>query len=86
MYDELIKRLREAAQWADKGLVITPSVCLEAADAIEELQKKLCNWCGVCPEERRRPSDCEIIYPNLGVPEVSIIPAEENAEPPKGGK
>lgn len=35
--DELIKRLRNAAQWADKGLVITPSVCLEAADAIEEL-------------------------------------------------
>jgi len=37
MYDELVKRLRNAAQWADKGLVITPSVCLEAADAIEEL-------------------------------------------------
>lgn len=38
--DELIKRLRNAAQWADKGLVITPSVCLEAADAIEELVRK----------------------------------------------
>lgn len=36
-YDNLVKRLRNAAQWADKGLVITPSVCLEAADAIEEL-------------------------------------------------
>lgn len=40
MYDELVKRLRNAAQWADKGLVITPSVCLEAAKAIEELQAK----------------------------------------------
>lgn len=40
MYDELVKRLRNAAQWANKGLVITPSVCLEAADAIEELSEK----------------------------------------------
>ena len=39
MYDELIQRLRNAAQWADKGLVITPSVCLEAADAIENTSK-----------------------------------------------
>lgn len=41
MYEELVKRLRLAAQWADKGLVISPSVCLEAADAIEEMQGKL---------------------------------------------
>lgn len=41
MYDDLVKRLRNAAQWADKGLVITPSVCLEAADAIEELSAKV---------------------------------------------
>ena len=40
MYDELVKRLRNAAKWADKGLVITPSVCMEAADAIEELSKQ----------------------------------------------
>lgn len=39
--DELVKRLRNAARLADKGLVITPSVCLEAADAIEELIVKL---------------------------------------------
>ena len=39
MYDELIKRLRHTAQLADKGLVILPSVCFEAADAIEELSK-----------------------------------------------
>lgn len=37
MYDYLIWRLREAAKWADKGLAIMPSVCLEAADAIERL-------------------------------------------------
>ena len=37
MYEEQIKRLRISAQWADKGLVITPSICLEAADVIEQL-------------------------------------------------
>ncbi len=39
MYDDLVKRLRNAAQWADKGLVIMPSICLESAEAIVELQK-----------------------------------------------
>ena len=39
MDNDLVKRLRNAAQWADKGLVITPSVCLEAAYVIEELSK-----------------------------------------------
>ena len=39
-YEELIKRLRISAQWADKGLVIMPSICLEAADAIEVLSKE----------------------------------------------
>lgn len=58
------------------------SVCVcglmhRAADAIEELQNKLCDWCGVCPNERRRPSDCEIISPNMQVPEVAIIPASD---------
>lgn len=35
---EVAKRLREAAQWADKGIVITPSICIEAANTIETLQ------------------------------------------------
>jgi len=48
MYDELVKRLRNAAQWADKGLVITPSVCLEAADAIEELSSQLDDFKRLC--------------------------------------
>jgi hypothetical protein len=39
MHDKLVKRLRNAAQLADKGLVILPSVCLEAADAIENTSK-----------------------------------------------
>ena len=37
MSEELVKRLRTAAQWADKGLCIPPSLCLEASDVIEKL-------------------------------------------------
>lgn len=25
------------------------------------LQRRLCEWCAVCPEERRSPDDCELI-------------------------
>ena len=42
MYDELVKRLREAAIVADSGYEISESLysdILQAADAIEELQK-----------------------------------------------
>ena len=41
MYDNLVKRLRDAACLADKGLVITPHLCLEAADALEKLSLSL---------------------------------------------
>ena len=40
-YDGLIKRLQNAAMWADKGLAIPPSLVLQAADAIEKLVLKL---------------------------------------------
>ena len=41
------------------------SVCVcglmnRAADAIEELQATLCNWCAVCSEDKRDLSTCEI--------------------------
>jgi len=32
----------------------------EAANAIEELQTTLCNWCAVCTEGKRDLSTCEI--------------------------
>ena len=35
-------------------------VATQAADAIEELQATLCNWCAVCPEDKRDLSTCEI--------------------------
>jgi len=40
MYEELVERLKIAADWAGKGFCITPSLYLEAADAIEELNYK----------------------------------------------
>ena len=55
MYDELVKQLRDNAEF----LVKASSGCLtnsfadtmnQAAEAIEELQATLCNWCAVCPE------------------------------------
>ena len=43
----------------------------DAAAAIEDLQAevkrlqdKLCDWCAVCPKERRKPEDCELIGEN----------------------
>lgn len=40
-YEDLVKRLRTAARGADVGLVIVPSLCTDAAKAIEELSAKL---------------------------------------------
>ena len=38
MGEGLVKRLRNAAKWQEYGMLIPASICLEAADAIEELQ------------------------------------------------
>lgn len=48
MYEELIKRLKIAAQLANKGLLIPPSLCLEAAHAIATL----CSFIGAEDAER----------------------------------
>lgn len=73
MYDELVKRLR-----AESAVPYSLHMDLkQAADAIETMASKLCDWCGVCPEERRRPWDCEIMWPNASVPEVYIEPPKE---------
>lgn len=39
MYDELVKRLRHSANFAERGLTTPPSELREAADAIEALSK-----------------------------------------------
>lgn len=53
-YEGLIKSLREdhGKQYFARDM--------EAADAIEELQATLCNWCAICSEDKRDLSTCEI--------------------------
>lgn len=78
MYDEIVKQLRDNAEF----LVKASSGCLsnsfadtmnQAAEAIEELQATLCNWCAVCLRDKRDLSTCEI-YESC------------RAKPPKGEK
>lgn len=70
--DEFVKRLRNCVdalcgeckyQQLQKPGNFVPcmnAMITEAADAIEELQATLCNWCAVCPEDKRDLSTCEI--------------------------
>lgn len=60
MYDELVKRLRMRARLFKQINQMENCIMDEAADAIEELQATLCNWCAVCPEDKRDLSTCEI--------------------------
>lgn len=64
MYEELVKRLRELHPEEFGNAWDFAFACQqamhEAADAIEELQATLCNWCAVCPEGKRDLSTCEI--------------------------
>ena len=80
MYDELLKRLRYLAKVysiCNNENTNEYRLAIEAANAIEELANKLCDWCGACPKERRSPWDCEIMWPNAPIPEVSIEPPKE---------
>lgn len=54
--------------WKERSKGCKDLLMTDAADAIEELQAKvkrlqdkLCDWCAVCPKERRRPEDCELL-------------------------
>ena len=65
-YTELVKFLRGLSPWAFPDA--SNKRMKEAAAAIEELQAevkrlqdKLCDWCAVCPKERRMPEDCELL-------------------------
>lgn len=74
MYEALVARVRYHIQKANfMGLKEAESTLLlgEAADAIEGLQATLCNWCAVCPKDKRDLSTCEI-YESC------------RAQPPKG--
>ena len=64
MYDELIKNLRGRSQFLlphyGEETSYDSDLMKQAADAIEELQATLCNWCAVCPYDKRDLSTCEI--------------------------
>ena len=36
-------------------------MCEALQAEVKRLQDKLCDWCAVCPKERRRPEDCELL-------------------------
>lgn len=59
MYDELVSRLHKRIALTTAGSSLQDDL-QEAADAIEELQATLCNWCAVCQEDKRDLSTCEI--------------------------
>ena len=75
MYEGCMNRLRFCVMDA-QDCVVCPiegdcdgldAVMSQAADAIKELDllrdqamKRLCGWCGVCPEDKRDARDCEI--------------------------
>lgn len=75
MYEELVGELHLVASGVQSKR--RRELLEKAANAIEELANKLCDWCGVCPKERRRPRDCEIMWPNAPIPEVYIEPPKE---------
>ena len=63
MYEGLMTRLRAQAVYLPEKFSKNAElldVLMKAADAIEELQATLCNWCAVCSEDKRDLSTCEI--------------------------
>ena len=60
-YTELVKKLRNRRICLQSGGHEEDfGLWAEAADAIEELQATLCQWCSVCPYDKRDLSACEI--------------------------
>ena len=62
-YSKLVEALREAPDdWYDADLHRDAADAIEALQAeVKRLQDKLCDWCAVCPKERRKPEDCEML-------------------------
>ena len=74
-YNKLIADLKEDAEWAAANEWETPIMLSDhlkqAVEAIEQLQAehgkahaRLCEWCSVCPTNKRNPETCEIA--NIG--------------------
>ena len=47
------------------------SLAKAAADRLELLERKLCDWCGTCPKGMESPDNCEILWPEEGRREES---------------
>lgn len=52
-------KIIDGGSWADFTECVN-AMGLAAAAAIEELQATLCQWCVVCPDDKRDLSNCEI--------------------------
>lgn len=74
-YTKLVKKLRDlhrdprpaSAEWLFENQVALydAAAAIEALQAeVKRLQEKLCDWCAVCPKERRNPDDCELLGEN----------------------
>ena len=72
-YKKLVEELREyrskplmhgqmLVSFKQFGLLDDAAAAIEALQAdVKRLQEKLCDWCAVCPKERRKPEDCELL-------------------------
>lgn len=62
--EELVKALLSAStvSTAWGRLMQDAAAAIEALQAeAKRLQERLCDWCMVCPKERRKPEDCELL-------------------------
>ena len=82
-YTDLAQRLREDTESRSIALIT------EAAEAIEELsaevgqaERRLCDWCQICPVDRRDLSSCEIagLYDHLHIYRALYDKEEEHAD------
>ena len=65
--DAIEKLTEEIEEWSQKAF-IEQQKAIENMKEVERLNKlvslyqnKLCDWCAVCPKERRDQTDCELI-------------------------
>ena len=56
-----IEELQEMLKAVQTNSGINFRMWEEAQAEVERLHDKLCDWCAVCPKERRRPEDCELL-------------------------
>ncbi len=65
-YSKLVEAMRLEAEESVLSEILTDAAAaIEALQAeVKRLEGKLCDWCAVCPKERRNPDDCELLEEN----------------------